>query len=121
MSFEPENSSPSEALRSDDRLWAGLGAIGFSFVSLALVVLVGAAPRTGGTVAAVFPPWWTPTETISAAGQAGSVAAIGGWRHIVIVKGEPGQLQHRLWAAGALALLDPQGAGGCLVAQGKPS
>jgi hypothetical protein len=95
--------------------------IGFSVASLALVVLVGGAPRAGDTVAAVFPPWWTPAQTLGAAGQAGSVAAVGGWRHIIIVKGDPARLQSRLRAAGALALLDPQGAGGCLVAQGRPS
>jgi hypothetical protein len=82
-------------------------------VTLFAAVAAGAAPRDPARVAAVFPPWWTPARTASAAASAGRIAGAGGAPFILILRGEPGQLEPRLRAAGAWLLLDPDAAGRC--------
>ncbi|CAN5174381.1 hypothetical protein BH10PSE4_BH10PSE4_39480 [soil metagenome] len=90
-----------------------VGATCAIFVSLAATVAVGAAPRDPARVAAVFPPWWTPAQTASAAASAGQIAGAGGLPFILILRGEPTALGARLRAAGAWLLLDPDTAGVC--------
>lgn len=82
-------------------------------VTLFATVAAGAAPRDPARVAAVFPPWWTPDRTASAAASAGQIAGAGGVPFILILRGEPDALGPRLRAAGAWLLLDPDAAGVC--------
>ena len=82
-------------------------------VTLFAVAAAGAAPRDPARVAAVFPPWWTPAQTASAAASAGQIAGAGGVPFLLILRGEPGQLESRARAAGAWLLLDPDAAGVC--------
>lgn len=81
--------------------------------TLFATVAAGAAPRDPARVAAVFPPWWTPAQAASAAASAGQIAGAGGVSFILILRGEPGQLESRARAAGAWLLLDPDAAGVC--------
>jgi len=81
--------------------------------TLFATVAAGAAPRDPARVAAVFPPWWTPAQTASAAASAGQIAGAGGVPFILILRGEPDALGPRLRAAGAWLLLDPDAAGRC--------
>jgi hypothetical protein len=90
-------------------------------VTLAATVAVGAAPRDPARVAAVFPPWWSPARTASAAASAGAIAGAGGMPFILILRGEPGDLSPRARAAGAWLLLDPDAAGACAPRDAKPS
>lgn len=95
------------------------GAGGLLAVSLTMLlglfaaVAVNAQPRDPSRVAVVFPPWWTVAESVSAAGSAGRVAAVGGAPFIVILRGDPIDLAQRVRAAGALMVIDPDLAGVC--------
>lgn len=111
----PQAPAPDGAPRRSAASVAGLilGSALAIFASLAATVAVGAAPRDPARVAAVFPPWWTPAQAASAAGSAGQIAGAGGAPFILILRGEPGQLEPRLRAAGAWLLLDPDAAGRC--------
>ena len=82
-------------------------------VTLVATVAAGAAPRDPSRVAAVFPPWWSSREAVSAAASAGQIAGAGGAPFILILRGEPASLSPRLRAAGAWLLLDPDAAGVC--------
>ena len=76
-------------------------------------VAVNAQPRDPSRVAAVFPPWWSVAQSVSAAGSAGKIAAVGGAPFIVILRGDPTDLARRARSAGALLILDPDLAGVC--------
>lgn len=80
---------------------------------LALVIGAGLAPHGNGRVVAVFPPWWSEARAMNAAGSAGSVAAVGGFRNVVLIRSDSAGLEQRASAAGALLLLDPAAAIGC--------
>lgn len=82
-------------------------------MGLAVVIVIGAAPRQADRAAAVFPPWWSEARVVAAAASAGDIASRGGAANIVLVRGDPATLRSRLRAAGALLLLDPQAAGFC--------
>ena len=94
-------------------------AIGILATAMAIVagllaaVSVNAQPRDPSRVAAVFPPWWSMAQSVSAAGSAGSIAAVGGAPFIVILRGDPVDLAQRARSAGALLVLDPDLAGVC--------
>jgi hypothetical protein len=90
-----------------------LAVVATILVTLFAAVAAGAAPRDPARIAAVFPPWWTPAQTASAAASAGQIAGAGGAPFILILRGEPGQLESRARAAGAWLLLDPDAAGVC--------
>ena len=89
-----------------------LGVLGAA-ASLLAAVAVEAQPRTPGRVAAVFPPWWSPSHVVGAAGSAGDVAGVGAAPFVVILRGDPADLSRRARSAGALLLLDPALAGAC--------
>lgn len=80
---------------------------------LLAAVSVNAAPRDPARVAAIFPPWWSVAESVSAAGSAGQIAAVGSAPFIVILRGDPADLAQRARSAGALLVLDPDLAGVC--------
>lgn len=73
---------------------------------LPLATLAGPQP----TVLAVFPPWWTPGQSIAAASEAGPVLGSGAWPFLVIVDHADAT---RLRAAGALLVLPGSAAGWC--------
>ncbi len=98
--------SPSPLLSWSPALVAG--ALG-----LALLVLVGAAPRDPHLAAGVFPPWWSSRSAFMAASQAGAVVAVGAAPFIVIVRTPDARAAARLAAAGALFSIDPGLASGC--------
>ena len=83
-------------------------------VTLGAAVAAGAAPRDPARIAAVFPPWWTSAQAVSAAASAGQIAGAGGLPFILVLRGEPDALESRLRAAGAWLLLDPDAAGQCI-------
>lgn len=76
--------------------------------------LSAAAPSDESAVAAVFPPWWTASRSLSAASQAGAVLDAGVLPFVLIVRSPHPGLSARLRAAGALILLNPLGLGGCV-------
>lgn len=82
-------------------------------LGLFAAVAVNAEPRDPSRVAAVFPPWWTPAQTVAAAGAVGDIAAAGGASFIIILRGDPSDLARRARSAGALIVLDPDLAGVC--------
>ncbi len=89
-----------------------LAALGAG-LSLFAAVAVEAQPRTPGRIAAVFPPWWSPAKVVGAAASAGDLSGVGGVPFIVILRGDPADLEQRARAAGAVLLLDPALAGAC--------
>jgi hypothetical protein len=62
-------------------------------------------------VALLFPPWWSGTRAVLAAGAAGAVIRFGAWPGIVIIAPYAGGLPPT--ATGAWAVLDPRVLGGC--------
>lgn len=68
-------------------------------------------------VAAVFPPWWTPRAVFAAAAGGGEVMQAGAAPGVVLVRSYRAGLPARLRSAGALMVLDPAFAGGCLGAR----
>ncbi|WP_421739005.1 hypothetical protein [Caulobacter sp.] len=90
-----------------------LATAGAILAGLLAAVSVNAQPRDPSRVAAVFPPWWSVAQSVSAAGSAGRIAAVGGAPFIVILRGDPIDLAQRARSAGALLVLDPDLAGVC--------
>ncbi|MBJ7410207.1 MAG: hypothetical protein JHD15_07555 [Phenylobacterium sp.] len=91
-------------------------ALGVSLVTvLATAAVLLAASRTPDpyVAAGVFPPWWTRTAVIAAAGQAGSIRDLGAAPFIVVVRDPEGRVQARLRAAGALFSVGPAGSAAC--------
>lgn len=74
--------------------------------SLAPAVAVASAPRTPFTVAAVFPPWWTPDRIDREADALGVVSGRGALANVVVIHGDVDLLQ-RARRSGALWLADP--------------
>lgn len=87
-------------------------AFGMALASLAATVVLSAGPRSH-EVAAVFPPWWTTEQAVSAAARAGAVSRLGGADFVVVVVSSDNLLARRLYAEGALLLLDPVVTGLC--------
>jgi hypothetical protein len=89
-------------------------------LGLFAAVGVNAQPRDPSRVAAIFPPWWSPAQTMAAAGMAGDIAAAGGTSFILILRGDPADLAQRARSAGALLVLDPDLAGVCAPKDARP-
>ena len=106
-----------ESLVTSGKSPSALGGIviiaGAIAAGLVAAVSVNAAPRDPARVAAIFPPWWSVAQSVSAAGSAGQIAAVGSAPFIVILRGDPADLAHRARSAGALLVLDPDLAGVC--------
>jgi len=83
-------------------------------------VAVNAAPTDPSRIAVVFPPWWTPAQTVAAAGAVGDIAAAGGASFIIILRGDPSDLARRARSAGGLLVLDPDLAGVCAPKEPRP-
>jgi hypothetical protein len=80
--------------------------------SLLTAFMIAGRPADHGAVAAIFPPWWSGLQSVSAAAQAGPVVRFGLLPNIVIVMTERGGAVV-LRRAGAWAVLDPLALGGC--------
>jgi len=66
-------------------------------------------------VAAVFPPWWSDAQALSAAASAdAAIVRTGGLATILVVKPSPDDGLERLHRAGALLTIDPRAIGACL-------
>lgn len=106
-----------DSLITSEKRFSALGGIaltaGAIIAGLLAAVSVNAAPRDPSRVAAIFPPWWSVAQSISAAGSAGDIAAVGGAPFIIILRGDPVDLARRARASGALMILDPVLAGVC--------
>jgi len=63
------------------------------------------APVDETTVAAIFPPWWSPAQIFGAAGSSGQIAGSGLWHSILVVHSDEPMLASRLRAHGALMTL----------------
>lgn len=107
----PETLIPSG--KSPSAVSGMLATAGAILAGLLAAVSVNAQPRDPSRVAAVFPPWWSVAQSVSAAGSAGRIAAVGGAPFIVILRGDPIDLAQRARSAGALLVLDPDLAGVC--------
>lgn len=100
-------------LRASFKLLSVVPALAFALASLAVAVVLSAGPRSPNEIAAVFPPWWTPAQAFEAAGRAGAVTRVGGADSVMIVVSSDTFLAQRLYAEGALLLLDPVVTGLC--------
>lgn len=77
----------------------------------------GLAPDEDGTgpVAAVFPPWWSARDVMVGLARTDAAILREGFNASIVLASSPTPgLADRLRAAGALLVLDPQAAGGCL-------
>jgi hypothetical protein len=90
------------------------------FAGLFAAVAVNAAPSDPSRIAVVFPPWWSPAQTVAAAGAVGDIAAAGGAPFIIILRGDPADLARRARSVGALIVLDPDLAGVCAPKESRP-
>ncbi len=95
---------------------AFLAPIALSLFSLAGVLATAAAPRAGGPVALVFPPWWNAARAVAAASAVGSVIRLGGVSFVAVVAPSTPSARAAYRQSGAWLLLDPIFATGCLQA-----
>lgn len=75
--------------------------------------LLAVQPNSQGVIAVVFPPWWSASRSLAAAGEAGDVLRGGAFSFVLIVVSQRPGLESRLRAAGALMILDPLDITGC--------
>lgn len=94
---------------------AWLQAAALLFVSSAAIGTISLQARADAeAVAAIFPPWWSAQQAMSAIAVAGaSVVRTGAVSAIVIVQPAHGDGLTRLRAAGAWFALDPQAVAAC--------
>ena len=95
---------------------------------LAVILLLGASTlpifviadlpgEAHGTVAVVFAPGTGKATAIAAVAEAdGLVVRTGGWGSVLVVQSDKPGFARRLRQAGALLVVDPRSAAGCLVA-----
>lgn len=84
--------------------------------SLGALAWLEAQPRHADEVAVIFPPWLTgDAAALRVAAAGGLVERQGILDTILMVHGADVHLGERLYAAGALAVLDPAAFGACLV------
>ncbi len=84
------------------------------FISMLGVGSIAAPGHAGGPVAAVFPPWWDLTQSVSTASRFGTVIAVGAIPSIVVMQPEPGADVSGLHGAGAWGIMAPEFVLGCL-------
>lgn len=70
-----------------------------------------------GTVAAVFAPGTGKAAALTAIAEAGGrVVRGGGWDSVLVLQSDEAGFARRLRRAGALLVVDPRSAAGCLIA-----
>jgi hypothetical protein len=92
---------------------AWLPATVIGVAALALSFTAEAGSRNSARAAGVFPPWWSQSAALAAAGQAGDITAVGALPFVVIIRSAHGPAAPRLRAAGALLSLNAGLAGLC--------
>ena len=75
---------------------------------------LGAPP--GGPIAALYPPWWSATQSLLAATAGGRPVRFGAAGFVVVVVPDTPDATRLLRQAGAWLLLDPRVLGGCVAA-----
>lgn len=90
-------------------------AVGLATLIVAGAGSLAAVDGAGRPVAAVFPPWWDGSRALAeVTGAGGRPLRLGLVPSVVVaIDAEPGLID-RLYAAGAIAVLDPIVASGCL-------
>ncbi len=87
-------------------------------LAMLLAALFGVlAPRSdaGGRVAAIFPPWWDARDVMAGLTDAdASILRQGAIPAVVLLSSDRPGLPQRLRQAGALLIVDPKAAAGCL-------
>jgi hypothetical protein len=78
-----------------------------------IVPVLAARPLDDKVAAGVFPPWWSQSQILAAASQAGQILRMGAVPFVVVVQDDEGAVAARLKEAGSLFSLDPNGAAGC--------
>lgn len=87
-------------------------------VSMVAMAALEVQPRPAADVAAIFPPWMARDAAFARVAAAGGlVVRQGALDTILVVHGGDPALVHRLYAAGAWAVIDPVAFGGCLAGQ----
>ena len=74
------------------------------------------APPAEGPIAALYPPWWSATQSLLAAGAGGLPVRFGAAGFVVVIVPDTADAAERLHQAGAWLLLDPKLLGGCFAA-----
>lgn len=90
-------------------------AFAFGLITLALVLSFSMLPKQGSKVAVVVLPWTQAGEIIDVVARAdGSIVRQGKWRWILVAQSDATDFVDRLYAAGALAVLDPLAFSACI-------
>jgi hypothetical protein len=100
---------------------AGL-ILALAVVGPALAIRIGLQPRDPlSGVAVVFPPWTTEESAIARATSAGaSLVRLGGFSSVVVVRPDDPAYIERVFADGALLVLDPKVLAACAALINKP-
>ncbi|MEO3431219.1 hypothetical protein AAFN88_20355 [Pelagibius sp. CAU 1746] len=109
-----------------DRPGAGALRAGTAALALGLLLAVSTLPvfaaadlpgEASGTLAAVFAPGTDKAAALAAVAEAeGLVVRAGGWGAVLIAHSDDAGFAARLRRAGALMVVDPRSAAGCLIA-----
>ncbi|WPZ35681.1 hypothetical protein T8K17_05935 [Thalassobaculum sp. OXR-137] len=88
---------------------------GIAMLAVALFGLLAPAGERDARVAAIFPPWWTAQDVMASLSGSDTEILRDGIAPTVLLLASPTPgLPARLRAAGALLVIDPQAAAGCL-------
>ena len=90
-------------------------AFAFGLVTLVMVLSFSMLPKQGSKVAVVVSPWAQAGEVIDVVARAdGSIVRQGNWHWILLAQSDTADFVDRLYAAGALAVLDPVAFSACI-------
>jgi hypothetical protein len=109
LSGKRDDQTRKDQTQGQSRLWACVGLLAASLVTLAPAALASTAGSGPRTVAAVFPPWWSAAHVARAAANSAQILRLGGLPSIIIVRTDR---PDRLRADGAWLFLNPI-LGGC--------
>jgi hypothetical protein len=74
--------------------------------SLLVTAFLTLRPHDPQRLAAVFPPWWSAAQSLTAASQVAAVTGFGAFPFIVAVSGNRSGLEEELRKAGAFVVVD---------------
>lgn len=103
---------PESVAHPEPAPWLLPGALLAASLTASVWLGLPSAPA-GEPVAALFPPWWSPAERLSAAAAAGGAVLRSGPSGLVVAQSSAPGFEARLRAAGAWLLFDPRGLGLC--------
>ena len=103
------------------KIRSAIAAVVLTAASVLSMAALQAQPHDRTRVAAIFPPWSSAEQAMTGVAQAGGrIVRPGVIESIVVVQGDDPDLPHRLYAAGAWAVVDPAAWGGCLADASPP-